>query len=138
MNLSKLSPDQEEYANQDWVNEDPHLKYEHETPYIRRSANTPPFLDWAQSHGIDLIWSEMLHDYKLGNKEWNLINRKVRLTDKQKKYIYLNFWEGKNLREIASEFDTSFQNVHMIVRAGLKKISRALMLNNIFSLHGIK
>ena len=71
---------------------------------------------------------ERIEQQELEKEEFNKKLREAidKLTDKQRKVIYMYFWENKTIREIAKELGVYFTTVEESYQSALKKIKKIL------------
>lgn len=72
---------------------------------------------------IELIEQQELEKEEFNKKLHEAIDK---LTEKQKKVIYMYFWENKTIREIAKELGVYFTTVEESYQSALKKIKKFL------------
>ena len=72
---------------------------------------------------IELIEQQELEKEKFNKKLHEAIDK---LTEKQRKVIYMYFWENKTIREIAKELGVYFTTVEESYQSALKKIKKFL------------
>lgn len=71
---------------------------------------------------------EIIEQQELEKEEFNKKLHKAidKLTEKQRKVIYMYFWENKTIREIAKELGVYFTTVEESYQSALKKIKKFL------------
>lgn len=62
----------------------------------------------------------------LTTKDWSALIKIVNLTPKQKRYLFLKFWQNKTYEEIANKYNTGKSNIHNIVMRAKEEISKYL------------
>ena len=72
---------------------------------------------------IELIEQQELEKEEFNKKLHEAIDK---LTEKQRKVIYMYFWENKTIREIAKELGVYFTTVEESYQSALKKIKKFL------------
>lgn len=64
----------------------------------------------------------------LTTKDWSALIKIVNLTPKQKRYLFLKFWQNKTYEEIGNKYNTSKHNIHGIVGRAKAEIRNQMNL----------